>query len=147
MSLLCHFKEIIVLTESHQKVINLTLLAFVPIYPKESDNSWTKVLSHCVWVFGVCFPSGGVACKAFVCFFFNTPLYLCGLRLVCLSEGELKCLPIVQMQFVFCFLEVVLMFQPSVAVFYCFCFDVHAFLCVPSHSALSYSILSVVYLQ
>ena len=50
-------------------------------------------------------------------------------------------------QFMFCFLEVVLMFQPSVAVFYCFCFDVHAFLCVPSHSALSRIIFSVVYLQ
>ena len=65
-------------------------------------------------MFGVCLPSGGVACKAFVCFF-NVPLCLCGLCLVCLSEGGLECLPIVQKQFVFCFLEVVLMFQPSAA--------------------------------
>ena len=92
------------------------------------------------------FPSGGVACKAFV-LLFNVSLCLCGLRLVCLSEGELKHFPIEQMQFVFCFLEVVLVFQPSVAMFYCFCFNVHAFLCAPSHSALPCSIFSVMYLQ
>ena len=63
-------------------------------------------------VFGVCFPCG-VACKAF----FNVPLCLCGLCLSVLSEGGLECLPIVQKQFVFCFLVVVLMFQPSVAMF------------------------------
>ena len=67
-------------------------------------------------MFGVCFPSGGVACKAFVCFF-NVSLCLCGLHLVCLPEGELECFLIVPMQFMLCFLEVVLMFQPSVAIF------------------------------
>ena len=75
-------------------------------------------------------------------------LYACvDCTLFALSKGELKCLPIVQKQFVFCFLEVVLMFQPSVAVFYCSCFNVHAFLCAPLHSALSCSIFSVVHLQ
>ena len=45
-------------------------------------------------------------------------LYACaGCALFALPEGELECLPIVQMQFVLCFLEVVLMFQPSVAMF------------------------------
>ena len=92
------------------------------------------------------FPSGGVACKAFV-LLFNVSLCLCGLRLVCLSEGELKHFPIEQMQFVFCFLEVVLVFQLSVAMFYCFCFDTHAFLCDPLHFALSRSIFGVVHLQ
>ena len=92
------------------------------------------------------FPSGGVACKAFV-LLFNVSLCLCGLRLVCLSEGELKHFPIEQMQFVFCFLEVVLVFQLSVAMFYCFCFDAHAFLCVSLHSALSRSIFGAVHLQ
>ena len=48
---------------------------------------------------------------------------------------------------VFCFLEVVLVFQPSTAAFYCFCLNAHAFLCVPLHSVLSCSIFSVVYLQ
>ena len=48
---------------------------------------------------------------------FNVSLCLCELCLVSLSEDELKCFPIDPMQFVFCFLEVVLMFQPSVAVF------------------------------
>ena len=66
--------------------------------------------------------------------------------LLCL-KGELECLPIVQKQFVFCFLEVVLMFQPSVAMFYCSCLNAHASLCVPLHSALSRIIFSVVYLQ
>ena len=79
--------------------------------------------------------------------FFNVPLCLCGLCLVCLSEDELECLPIVQMQFVLCFLEVVLMFQSSVAMLYCLYFNVHAFLCAPSHSALSRSIFSVAHLQ
>ena len=79
--------------------------------------------------------------------FFNVPLCLCGLCYSVLSEGELKCFLIVQKQFVLCFLEVVLVFQPSVAMFYCFCFDAHAFLCVPLHSALSRSIFSVVHLQ
>ena len=51
-----------------------------------------------------------------------------------------------KVQFVFCFLEVVLMFQPSVAMLYCFCLNPHAFLCVPLHSVLSRSIFSVVYL-
>ena len=97
-------------------------------------------------VFGVCLPSGGVACKAFVCFF-NVSLCLCGLHLVCLSEGELECFLIVPMQFVLCFLEVVLMFQPSVAMFYCSCLNAYASLCVSLHSALSRSIFSVVYLQ
>ena len=92
------------------------------------------------------FPSGGVACKAFV-LLFNVSLCLCGLRLVCLSEGELKHFPIEQMQFVFCFLEVVLVFQLGTAVFYCFCLNLHAFLCAPLHSALSRSIFSVVHLQ
>ena len=91
------------------------------------------------------FPSGGVACKAFV-LLFNVSLCLCGLRLVCLSEGELKCFPIEQMQFVFCFLEVVLVFQLSVAVSYCSCFDAHAFLCDPLHFALSRSIFGAVHL-
>ena len=67
-------------------------------------------------MFGVCFPSGGVACKPFV-HFFNVPSCLCGLCYGVLSESELGCFPIVPMQFVFCFLEVVLVFQPSVAVF------------------------------
>ena len=67
-------------------------------------------------MFGVCLPSGGVVCKAFVCFLMF--LYACvGCALFVLYEGGLECLPIVQMQFVFWFLEVVLMFQPSVAVF------------------------------
>ena len=48
-------------------IINLTLPTFVPIHPKESDKSWTEVLSLCVWMFGVCLPSCGVVCKAFVC--------------------------------------------------------------------------------
>ena len=74
-------------------------------------------------------------------------LYACvGCALFVLSEGELKCLPIEQMQFVLCFLEVVLVFQPSVAVFYYFCLNAHAFFCVPLHSALSCSIFSVVHL-
>ena len=69
-----------------------------------------------MWVFAVCFPSDGVVCKAFVCSFLMY-LYTCvDCALFVLSEGELKCLPIVQMQFVFCFLEVVFVFQPSVAV-------------------------------
>ena len=49
--------------------------------------------------------------------FFNVSLCLCGLCDGVLSEGELKCFPAVQMQFMFCFLEVVLVFQPSAAVF------------------------------
>ena len=97
-------------------------------------------------MFDVCLPSGGVACKAFVCFFIVS-LCLCGLRLVCLSEGELKCFPIVQNKFVLCFLVVVLVFQPSVAMLYCFCFDTHAFLCDPLHFALSRSIFGAVHLQ
>ena len=76
------------------KVMDLTLPIFVPICPKESDNSWTEVLSLCAWVFGVCLPSGGVACKAFVCFF-NVPLCLCRLCYSVLPEGELKCFPVV----------------------------------------------------
>ena len=66
--------------------------------------------------------------------------------LLCL-KGELECLPIVQKQFVFCFLEVVLVFQSSVAMFYCSCLNAHASLCVPLHSALSRSIFGAVYLQ
>ena len=80
-------------------------------------------------------------------FCFLTFLYACvDCALFVLSKGELKCFPIVPMQFVLCFLEVVLVFQPSVAMFYCFCLNRHAFLCVPLHSALSRSIFSVVYL-
>ena len=68
-------------------------------------------------MFGVCLPSGGVVCKAFVCFLMF--LYACvGCALFVLYEGGLECLPIVhKCNFVLCFLEVVLMFQPSVAVF------------------------------
>ena len=79
--------------------------------------------------------------------FFNVPSCLCGLCYGVLSESEPECFPIVPMQFVFCFLEVVLVFQPSTAAFYCFCLNAHAFLCAPSHSALPCSIFSVMYLQ
>ena len=75
-------------------------------------------------------------------------LYACvSCALFVLSNDKLKCFPIVQMQFVFCFLEVVLVFQPSVAMFYCSCLNRHASLCDSLHSVLSRSIFSVVYLQ
>ena len=54
---------------------NLTLPTFAPIYPKESDSSWTEVLFHCAWVFCACLLSGGIVCKAFVCFLMF--LYAC----------------------------------------------------------------------
>ena len=57
------------------KLMDLTLPTFTSVCPKESDNSWTEVLLHCVRAFGVCFPSGGVACKVFVCFLMF--LYAC----------------------------------------------------------------------
>ena len=48
---------------------------FCSSLPKRIWQPWTEVLSHCVWVFAVCFPSGGVVCKAFVCFLMF--LYAC----------------------------------------------------------------------
>ena len=96
------------------KVMDLTLPIFVPICPKESDNSWTEVLSLCAWVFGVCLPSGGVACKAFFLMFLHACVG-CAIAL-CLKVNWSAC-QLSQMQFVFCFLEVVLVFQSSVAMF------------------------------
>ena len=116
MSLLQRCVGCCVLT-NHQKVINLALTTFIPIYPKGFDISWTEVLFHCVCVFGVCFPFWWCCVLSLFCLGFNIILSLDGLHLVYLSEGELKHFPIEQMQFVFCFLEVVLMFQPSVAMF------------------------------
>ena len=74
------------------KVMGLALPTFVPIYPNDLTTSWIEVLLHCMWVFGVCFPSGGVACKAFVWLFLMF-LYACvGYTLfVCLKVDWSAC--------------------------------------------------------
>ena len=114
--------------------------------PKELDN---PELRCCFFVYEclvfAC-PLVVLCVKSLFCFLMF--LYACvDCALFILSEGELKHFPIEQMQFVFCFLEVVLVFQLSVAMFYCFCLNPHAFLCVSLHSSLSCSIFSVVHLQ
>ena len=133
-----------VLIKTITKVMDLTLPTLFQFASKNLTSPEPGCCFICVWVFGVCPPLVVLHVKPLSAFLMF--LYACvGCVIVFYLKVNWSACQLTQCNLCFAFWKL-FWCSTSVAMFYCFCLNVHAFLCVPLHSVLSRSIFSVVYL-